>query len=533
MQSEYYKEIEKRRSFAIIAHPDAGKTTLTEKLLLYGGAIQLAGHVRAKKDRKKTQSDWMKLEQERGISITTSAMQFEYKGFILNLLDTPGHEDFSEDTYRTLMAVDFAIMLIDAAKGVESQTIKLFQICRQRNIPIITFVNKMDLPAKDPFSLIDEVEKVLQISTVPILWPIGSGKDFKGVFHIQKNQIYLYEKNSNGSYKLPVTIKNLQDQEIKDLMEAEIYNNFLESLDIAKNVLPEFDIKKFHNAEISPIYFGSALTNFGVELFLEELIDYCPSPREMKFSDGNIVQISENRFLAFVFKMQANMNKFHRDRVAFIRIVSGKFVRGMEAEISNKRSIKLTSPVSFFGQKRNTVEEAYPGDIIGLINPGVFQIGNILYTGEKPDIFPLPQFPPEIFNRIFPVDTSKIKSFKKGIEELSEEGIIQIFSFEDGSFILGAVGQLQLEVFKFRLREEYGVECKLETLPFECSRWINEEDKYAFSSYDLIVKDKKGNYIVLFKTEFRMKNFQKKKPNIKLFYSPMELIKHKTSLKKA
>jgi len=532
--ADYNSEIQKRRSFAIIAHPDAGKTTLTEKLLLYGGAIQLAGHVRAKKDRKKTQSDWMKLEQERGISITTSAMQFEYNGFILNLLDTPGHEDFSEDTYRTLMAVDCAIMLLDGSKGVEPQTIKLFHICRQRNIPIVTFINKMDLPAKDPFELLDEVEKVLGISTVPILWPIGSGKDFRGIYHLKENKVYLYEKTPYGAYKAPVQVKNYHDPEFVEMIDPEVYQNFKDGIEIAKELLPDFNLKEFHQGKITPVYFGSALTNFGIELFLNEFIQIAPPPTSMKLADGNEILINPNQFIGFVFKLQANMNKAHRDRVAFIRIASGKFERGMEVQIAfNKKSVKLSSPVSFFGQKRSTIDEAYPGDIIGLINPGIFHIGDVLYTGKEPNLIPLPQFAPELFARIILTDTSKIKSFRKGVLELAEEGIIQIFYLQDGSTILGAIGQLQFEVFQSRLEDEYNAPCRLEKMPFECSRWILEEYKDKFSSYDLIVKDSFDNYVVLFKSAYRMQSFQKENPKIPLFESPLELRKFKESLSKS
>lgn len=529
MQLSYQKEIQKRRSFAIIAHPDAGKTTLTEKLLLYGGAIQLAGHVKAKKERKKTQSDWMKLEQERGISITTSAMQFEYNGYILNLLDTPGHEDFSEDTYRTLMAVDCAIMLLDGSKGVEPQTIKLFHICRQRNIPIITFINKMDLPAKDPFELLDEVEKVLGISTVPMIWPIGSGKDFKGIYHLSQNQVYLYEK-TGGSFKAPVEVKNYDDPEFVKLIDPEIYKQFKEGLEIATGLLPEFDLDLFHKGEITPVYFGSALANFGIELFLNGFLEISPPPTSMKLADGNMIQIKENQFIGFVFKLQANMNKAHRDRVAFIRIASGKFTRGMDVQIAyKKKSIKLSSPVSFFGQKRSTIDEAYPGDIIGLINSGMFQIGDILYTGEEPQFIPLPQFAPELFGRIILTDTSKMKSFKKGVQELSEEGVIQIFYLQDGSIIIGAIGQLQFDVFQSRIEDEYSAPCRIEKMPFECSRWILPEHVNKFSSYDLIVKDTKDNTVVLFKSNFRMISFKKENPDIPLFESPIELYKYKFS----
>lgn len=514
-------EIKKRRSFAIIAHPDAGKTTLTEKLLLYGGAIQLAGHVRAKKDRKKTKSDWMTLEQERGISVSTAAMQFEFNGHILNLLDTPGHEDFSEDTYRTLMAVDCAIMLLDAGKGVEPQTIKLFQICRSRNIPIVTLINKMDMPARDPFDLLDEVEKVLGIEAVPMLWPIGSGRDFKGVYHIANEQVYLFERTTGGAYRAPVKMKGLDDPELQSIVDADLYSNFREGIDLAIGALPEFQLSDFQNGKITPVYFGSALTNFGIELFLNEFLQISPPPDAIKLQDGSSLPTTD-QFAAFVFKLQANMNKAHRDRVAFVRIASGQFERGMTVYINDKKTTaKLSSPVSFFGQDRSTIDSAFPGDIIGLINPGLFSIGDILFTGELPKFHPMPRFAPEMFARLILEDTSKMKGFRKGIAELAEEGVVQVFSREhDASPVIGAVGILQFEVFRFRIQDEYGAPCRLETLGFECSRWIRPTDKSKFSSYDLVLNDDKGNPVVLFKSEFRMHSFIREKPEVTLFESP-------------
>lgn len=515
------EEIERRRAFAIIAHPDAGKTTLTEKLLLYGGAIQLAGHVRAKKDRRKTRSDWMTLEQERGISISTAAMQFDYRDHILNLLDTPGHEDFSEDTYRTLMAVDCAIMLLDAAKGVEPQTIKLFQICRSRNIPIITFINKMDMPARDPFELLDEVERILGISAVPMLWPIGSGRDFKGVYHIADDQVYLFERTTGGAYRAPVQMKGLGDPDLIALTGDELYRQFRDGIDLAKGALPPFDQKQFHQGNITPVYFGSALTNFGIELFLDEFLSISPRPEAMKLRDGTTLPTDEN-FTAFVFKLQANMNRAHRDRVAFVRIASGVFTRGMTVYVNDrKKTAKLSSPVSFFGQDRSTIDEAFPGDIIGLINPGLFAIGDVLFTGDAKEFHPLPRFAPEMFARLVPEDTSKMKGFRKGIEELAEEGVVQVFTREnDSTPVIGAVGQLQFEVFRFRIQDEYGAPCRLEPLGFECSRWIRSEDRKKFSSYDMILSDDRGNPVVLFKSEFRMKAFLRENPDVPLYESP-------------
>lgn len=520
--SKVEKEIRRRRAFAIIAHPDAGKTTLTEKLLLYGGAIQLAGHVRARKDRKSTRSDWMTMEKERGISVTTAALQFEYNGAQLNLLDTPGHEDFSEDTYRTLMAVDCAVMLLDASRGVEAQTIKLFHVCRERGIPIVTFMNKMDRPARDPFELMDEVEKVLGITAVPIFWPMGSGPDFKGVYDLQKNAVHRFERVAGGAYQAPETVSGIDDPELKNIMGEELFSVFHEGVELAQGALPQFDHDRFLKGEISPVFFGSAVTNFGVQLFLDRFLELSPAPAGLPLVDGSVMDPTSGQFTAFVFKLQANMNRMHRDRVAFVRIASGVFERGMSVFVPRlARQVKLSSPVAFFGQERSTIDFAYPGDIIGLINPGLYRIGDILCTGDAPAFKPLPVFPAEIFARLVPLDTQKLKSFRKGVQELSEEGVVQVYSTQDGLPVIGAVGGLQFEVFRFRLEDEYGAPCRLETLGFECSRWIREEDRNKFSTYDMIIRDENNKSVVLFKSEHRMRNFVQNNPDIKLFEHPV------------
>ncbi|MCB1175659.1 MAG: peptide chain release factor 3, partial [Leptospiraceae bacterium] len=488
---------------------------LTEKLLLYGGAIQLAGHVRARKDRKQTKSDWMKLEQDRGISISTAALQFSYKDFHLNLLDTPGHEDFSEDTYRTLVAADCAVMLLDAASGVEPQTIKLFHVCQQQRIPIVTFINKMDRPALDPFELLDQIEKILGITAAPMLWPMGSGRDFAGVYDLNSDMVHRFEKVTGGKFQAPSQSTGLYDPEIKELMDTDVYQHFIEGAELAKEALPAFDRQRFQAGEITPVFFGSAITNFGIQLFLDQFLGICPEPGPIQLSDGSTLAPESNQFTGFIFKLQANMNKQHRDRVAFLRIASGKFERGMS--VNNARvgkSVKLSSPVSFFGQDRNTVDEAYPGDIIGLINPGVFRLGDILASGAAPQFQTIPRFAPELFARLIPTDTGKLKAFRKGLSQLAEEGVVQVFQTEDGSAILGAVGQLQFDVFKFRLEDEYGAPCRLETLGFECSRWIQEDDIAKVSSYDKIVRDENGLPVVLFKSEFRLQSFQTNNPDI-------------------
>ncbi|MBL8018229.1 MAG: peptide chain release factor 3 [Leptospirales bacterium] len=515
------REISRRRTFAIIAHPDAGKTTLTEKLLLYGGAIQLAGHVRARKDRRKTRSDWMTMEQDRGISITTAALQFEYGGFRLNLLDTPGHEDFSEDTYRTLMAADCAIMLLDGSKGVEPQTIKLFRVCRERGIPIITFMNKMDLPAKDPFGLLDEVEKTLGIAAVPLFWPLGSGKDFHGVYDLVEQQVHRYERVTGGAKQVPVTVTGLEDPALDELMDEHTAKVFREGAELVQTLLPTFTIEDFLAGKITPVFFGSAVTNFGVQLFLDRFLTLAPAPPATHLTDGTELDPAQKAFTAFVFKLQANMNRNHRDRVAFLRITSGKFERGMSVFVPRlDKQVHLANPVAFFGQERATIDDAYPGDIIGLINPGLYRVGDILCSGKPPAFPPLPRFAPEMFAGLIPTDTNKMKQFRKGIQELAEEGVVQIFQGLDGTTVIGAAGTLQFEVFRFRMEDEYGAPCRLESMPFECSRWIRSQDSAKFSSYDKIVKDEMGRMVVLFKSEYRMRNFAQTNPEIPIYDHP-------------
>jgi len=514
--------IARRRTFAIIAHPDAGKTTLTEKLLLYGGAIHLAGQVRAKRDRRGTRSDWMKLEQERGISINTSVMQFSYGDYVLNLLDTPGHEDFSEDTYRTLMAVESAIMILDGARGVEPRTIKLFEICKERKIPIITFINKMDLPAKETFELLDNIEKVLGITCVPFLLPMGSGPYFKGVYNLRENTLHRFEKTVGGAYRVPEKISGLDDPELKEIMGERDYTGFMEDVSMAREMLPDFDLDLFHATEITPVLFGSAGTNFGIELLLKEFLNLAPPPQKVMADNGSCIDPSDGEFRAFVFKLQANMNKAHRDRVAFVRILSGVFERGMQVYVPRLgKNVKLSSPVSFFGQERSTIDNAYPGDVIGLINPRLYQIGDILCTGDVVQYSPLPVFAPEAFASIILTDTSKSKAFRKGIEELSEEGVVQIFNADQQSPIIGGVGQLQFDVFKYRLEDEYGAQCRIEPLAFECSRWLKVETDIAkFSRFDRIVKDVFQNSVVLFESRFRLESFLSDHPEVELLYHP-------------
>lgn len=514
-------EILRRRSFAIIAHPDAGKTTLTEKLLLYGGAIQLAGHVRAKKDRKSTRSDWMSLEQQRGISVSTAAMQFEYEAHVLNLLDTPGHQDFSEDTYRTLMAVDCAIMVLDGARGVEPQTEKLFQICSERNIPIISFVNKMDLPAQDPLATIDNIESVLSISAAPMVWPLGSGKQFQGVYDLYGDKLHLFESGSGGKQPAAETLTGINDSKLKSLLENENLEALQEGAEIVKSALPEFNKEEFLKGRQTPVFFGSAVSNFGIKLLLENFIQLAPAPSPITLRSGETIDPEEKTFTGFVFKLQANMDKMHRDRVAFIRITSGVFERGMNVNVSRlQKSVKLSSPVAFFGRERNTIDEAYPGDIIGLINPRLYQIGDVLSSGKMPDYQPLPRFAPELFASIACTDTAKIKAFRKGLLELAEEGVVQVFNTLETSPVIGAVGQLQFEVFQFRLEDEYGAPSRISPMSYECSRWFKEEDRAKMGRYERVVEDDSGNPVVLFETKYRLQNFIEQNKDVHLSIHP-------------
>lgn len=518
------EETARRRTFAIIAHPDAGKTTLTEKLLLYGGAIQLAGAVKARKDRKSATSDWMAMEKERGISITSAALQFEYKNFVLNLLDTPGHEDFSEDTYRTLIAADIAVMVLDAGKGVETQTRKLFKVCRDRGIPIMTFVNKMDRPSKNLFALLDEIEEVLGITAVPVVWPIGTGYDFKGVYDREEKRVHLFDKTPGGSMMAPFEVTGINDDSILGKIDADIVKQCREEIDLIENGIETFNMDRFIDGKITPVFFGSAVNNFGIQLFLDHFLNLAPPPIHVPLRDGHFLDPITNPFSCFVFKVQANMNKVHRDRIAFVRICSGKFERGINVNHERlDKSVKLSSSFAFFGQDRNTIDEAYPGDIIGLINPGTFKIGDVLSSGPAPKLKPLPVFAPEIFATISCPETLSLKSFKKGIEQLSEEGILHLFSSKtigSGAPIVGALGRLQFEVFQRRLLDEYNTQTNVTSLPYEVCRWVKDADvpKVPISTNQIFDKD--GKMALLFESEWELNYFKKNNPDIELLDAP-------------
>ncbi len=498
----YESEIKRRRTFAIISHPDAGKTTLTEKFLLYGGAIAQAGQVKGKKNTRAATSDWMEIEKQRGISVTSSVMQFQYEGYCINILDTPGHQDFSEDTYRTLMAADSAVMVIDAAKGVEAQTRKLFKVCAMRDIPIFTFINKMDREARDPFELCEELEKELGLDTYAMNWPIGCGKEFKGVYDRQNRKVIHFTSNTNAQAATATEIEP-DDPALVDL-------------------------DRVRHGKLSPVFFGSALTNFGVEPFLEEFLRMTTAPLPRKAGDDVIDSFDED-FSAFVFKIQANMNKAHRDRIAFMRIVSGKFEADREVyHIQGGKKIRLSRPQQLMAAEREIIEEAYAGDIIGVFDPGIFSIGDTLCAPSRKFCFdPIPTFAPEHFERIRSVDTMKRKQFLKGVEQIAQEGAIQIFKTPYSGMeevIVGVVGTLQFDVLEYRLRSEYNVELYKEGLPYEYLRWIvREEDAPPLKEEDLLlpndaklVEDYKGNQLLLFASQWSIQWVSDRNKGLKL-----------------
>lgn len=505
--ADFTKEIEKRRTFAIISHPDAGKTTLTEKFLLYGGAINLAGSVKGKATARHAVSDWMEIEKERGISVTSSVLQFNYDGYCINILDTPGHQDFSEDTYRTLMAADSAVMVIDASKGVEAQTRKLFKVCVMRNIPIFTFINKMDRDANDTFDLLDEIEKELGIATCPINWPIGSGKKFRGVYDRTTRKVLTFSDTQKGTKEGVEEEIAVNDPHLLDVVDEEQKDTLLEEIELLDGASAEFDQEMVSKGELSPVFFGSALTNFGVETFLRHFLQMTTSPLP-RVAEGNEVDPMKEDFSAFVFKIQANMNKAHRDRIAFMRICSGKFEAGMDVyHVQGEKKMRLSQPQQMMADDRHVVDEAYAGDIIGVFDPGIFSIGDTVCTpGQKFAYEGIPTFAPEHFARVTQLDTMKRKQFVKGINQIAQEGAIQIFQEAKGGMeeiIVGVVGVLQFDVLKYRLENEYNVEIRLEMLPYEHIRWIaNKEEvdveKIIGTSDMKKVRDLKGNPLLLF-----------------------------------
>ncbi|MFN9630150.1 MAG: peptide chain release factor 3 [Cyanobacteriota bacterium] len=514
--------VARRRNFAIISHPDAGKTTLTEKLLLYGGAIQQAGAVKAKGEQRKVTSDWMEIEKQRGISITSTVLQFDYSGRTLNLLDTPGHQDFSEDTYRTLAAADNAVMLEDAAKGLEPQTRKLFEVCRLRQIPIFTFINKMDRPGREPLDLLDEIEKELGLACWPVNWPIGGGDRFRGVIDRRRREVVLFERAQRGRQSTEETLP-LDSPALAERVEADLLAQALEELELLDGAGEELDLEAVHAGNLSPVFFGSAMTNFGVRPFLDAFLDLAQTPTGRASSEG-VVDPLRPEFSGFVFKLQANMDPRHRDRVAFVRVCSGKFEKDLSVRHARSgRTIRLSRPQKLFGQDREVVEEAYPGDVIGLNNPGMFAIGDTLYVGPKVEYEGIPCFTPELFAWLRNPNPSAFKSFRKGVNELREEGAVQVLYDTDLSKrdpILAAVGQLQLEVVQYRLENEYGVKTRLEPLEFSVARWVPG----GWSALERVgrlfncktVRDAWDRPVLLFRNSWNLHQLQEDHPSLEL-----------------
>jgi len=514
--------VARRRNFAIISHPDAGKTTLTEKLLLYGGAIQQAGAVKAKGEQRKVTSDWMELEKQRGISITSTVLQFDYSGSTINLLDTPGHQDFSEDTYRTLAAADNAVMLEDAAKGLEPQTRKLFEVCRMRQVPIFTFINKMDRPGREPLELLDEIEQELGLACWPVNWPIGSGDRFRGVIDRRSHEVILFERAERGRQSEEKRLTVAQARE-SGAVEPELLEQALEELELLEGAGADLDLELVHGGELSPVFFGSAMTNFGVRPFLDAFLELAQQPVARPSSAGAIDPVAPG-FSGFVFKLQANMDPRHRDRVAFVRVCSGKFEKDMAVQHARTgRTIRLSRPQKLFGQDREVVEDAYPGDVIGLNNPGMFAIGDTLYVGPRLEYEGIPCFSPEIFAWLRNPNPSAFKSFRKGVNELREEGAVQILYDTDESKrdpILAAVGQLQLEVVQYRLEHEYGVQTRLEPLGFSVARWVvggwSELEKVGRIFNCKTVRDAWNRPVLLFKNDWNLNQLVEEHPALEL-----------------
>lgn len=518
-------EIARRRTFAIISHPDAGKTTLTEKLLLYGGAIHLAGSVRARRNQRNTTSDWMELEKERGISISSTLLQFDYGGCVINLLDTPGHKDFSEDTYRVLTAVDSVIMVIDAAKGIEERTRKLFEICRMRGIPIFTFMNKMDRPAQNPLALLDELEKVLGIGAFPVTWPLGSGEEFCGVYDRLKHNLHVFERTAHGQHRAPARVSGAHDEAIRHQVPPHVYNPWIEELEMLAGAGEAFDAEHVMAGLITPVFFGSAMTNFGVQLLLDYFVQHGAPPQPRQSASGPVAT-THPVFSGFVFKVQANMNPRHRDRLTFVRVCSGIFEKDMVVtDPETGKPVRLSYPQKLFGQDRESLEIAYPGDIVGLVTHKAFHIGDTLTTDPAIRYDEIPRFPPEAFAYIRNSGTAKYKQFRDGLEQLLQEGVIQSFMPLDSvqnTTLLGAVGELQFQVVLYRLQNEYGADPILEPAPFTHIRWLapgakqEEFEKDYLGSGVKLAKDIRGQLVILFPSQWSLDYFVREHPRLEL-----------------
>ncbi|MEI7767536.1 MAG: peptide chain release factor 3 [Phycisphaerae bacterium] len=525
-------ELDRRRTFAIISHPDAGKTTLTEKFLLYGGALQLAGSVTARKNQQAATSDWMELERQRGISVTSTVLQFDYHGYRINLLDTPGHKDFSEDTYRVLTAVDAVVMVIDAGKGIESQTRKLFEICRRRHIPIFTFMNKLDRPARDPVALLDELESVLGMHATAVNWPLGSGRDFRGVYDRLTKQVHLFERSAGGAYRAPEQIMDLHDPLVAQRLSPAVHAQVIEELGVLDEIGAPFDLAAVRAGELTPVFFGSAANNFGVQLLLDAYLEYAtpPMPRS---AGGNVVPLDHPKFSGFVFKIQANMDPKHRDRIAFIRVCSGKFTRDMRVlHVPTGKEIRLASSHKLFGRERETIDEAYPGDVIGLVGHTEFGIGDTLTEDPAIVYREIPQFSPEWFAYLVSTNSSQFKRFRAGLSQLLQEGVIQTFILDQtggAGLLLAAVGPLQFEVAQYRLKSEYGADSRLDRAGFYALRWIapavTEDAITAAIEHTQIrsARTPRGQRVLLFADEWGMRHFIRSHPEITLAELPFEI----------
>jgi peptide chain release factor 3 len=525
------KEIQKRRTFAIISHPDAGKTTLTEKLLLYGGAVQLAGSVTARKNQRATTSDWMELEKKRGISISSTVLQFDYDGYRLNLLDTPGHKDFSEDTYRVLTAVDSVVMVIDSAKGIEPQTRKLFEVCRQRGVPIFTFMNKCDRPMREPLALLDELERVLGIQAFPVNWPIGNGFEFQGVYDRQTRQMHLFERTVGGQYRAPVSVGGLDDPALRGKLDEATFRKTVEELEMLDLAGNEFDEEAVLAGKTTPVFFGSGVNNFGVQLLLEGLLKHSPPPKPRVMA-GIPIAPDHPHFSGFIFKIQANMDPKHRDRIAFVRVCSGKFERDMIVHHSrSEKKVRLSSSHKLFGNERETVNEAFPGDVIGLVGHDSFGIGDTLTADPSILYKEIPRFTPESFAYLHNPNTAKYKQFRQGLDQLLQEGVIQVLTLRDSSAripLLAAVGPLQFEVVQFRLENEYGAESRLESAPWTVVRWLpagmkeDELEALSLPTGARLAYDVARNSVVLFSNEWAANYFAQTNPRVPLAALPAQ-----------
>jgi peptide chain release factor 3 len=524
------KQISRRRTFAIISHPDAGKTTLTEKFLLYGGAVQLAGSVTARKHQRATTSDWMELERQRGISVSSTVLQFEYRGYCVNLLDTPGHKDFSEDTYRVLTAVDAAVMVIDAGKGIETQTRKLFEVCRQRGIPIFTFMNKLDRPARDPMALLDELERVLGIAAYPVNWPLGDGADFRGVFDRQARLVHFFERVPGGEYRAPVSVHGLSDPVVREQLTPEVHAHTVEELAMLDGAGAAFDHAAVLAGQLTPVFFGSAVNNFGVQLLLDAFLELAPSPRPRSVK-GRLIDPHATGFSGFIFKIQANMDPKHRDRLAFVRICSGRFERDMTVvHTRSGRKVRLSSSHKVFGRDRETMDEAYPGDVVGLVGHADFRIGDTLAEDPVLVYREIPRFTPECFAWLQSSSTAQFKRFREGLEQLLQEGVVQSFMLKDAAQrvpLLGAVGPLQFEVVQYRMKNEYGAESRLESAPWQVLRWAAAEDGVVIDESQLptgarLAFDAASQAVILFQEQWSCDFFAQRHPKIRLSALPIE-----------